>query len=536
MYLLKKTDNMRRFITLIITAFVCVTIVTAQNREVVNNYSSKFGQILFYINNYYLDTINNEKITDEAFKAMLQQLDPHSSYVAAKDVQALNEPLQGNFEGIGIEFAIVKDTLTVVSPLSGGPSEKVGIRSGDKIVAVGDENIASISMTTEKVYSYLRGPKGSKVVLSIVRRGVKEPISFEVVRDKIPINSVDVTYEVQPGIAYVKLSRFAAKSAEEIITSLIDLNVRDLTGLILDLRGNSGGFLGSAIEIANFFLESGQTIVYTEGARVPPMRETANGLGFYKNGDLVILIDEGSASASEIVAGAIQDWDRGTIIGRRSFGKGLVQQMLPLSDGSELRLTIARYHTPSGRVIQSPYEAGNIEKYYKALYDRYEKDGEMYNAESIQFPDSLKYTTLKKERIVYGGGGIMPDIFIPADTTNYTNYYGALVRRSIVLDFMNDMSDVNRDIWSSKYKNFDSFDKEFIVDKQLMDNLVAFGQSKGLEPNYAELEHSKRQIEIYMKALAARSIFGMTGYFKIVNSYDDPAFKKAIEVLTTGSR
>ena len=535
MYPLKKIDNMRRFISLIIIVFVSVTIVTAQNRETINNYSSKFGQILFYINNYYLDTLNNEKITDEAFKTMVQQLDPHSSYVPAKDVKALNEPLQGNFEGIGIEFAVVKDTLTVVAPLSGGPSEKVGIKSGDKIVAVGNENIASISMTTEKVYSYLRGPKGSKVMLSIVRKGVKEPISFEVVRDKIPINSVDVAYEVQSGIAYVKLSKFAAKSAEEVISSLIDLNIENMSGLILDLRNNSGGFLGSAIEIANFFLESGQTIVYTEGARVPPMRERANGLGFYKKGGLVILIDEGSASASEIVAGAVQDWDRGTIIGRRSFGKGLVQQMMPLSDGSELRLTISRYHTPSGRVIQSPYEAGNIEKYYRALYDRYE-NGEMFNAESIQFPDSLKYTTMKEKRVVYGGGGIMPDVFVPADTTNYTNYYGALIRRSIILDFINDVSDVNRDIWKSKYKDFDSFDKEFVVNKQLIDNLVAFGQSKGLEPNYAELEQSKRQIDIYMKALVARSIFGATGYFKVINSYDDPVFEKAMEVLTTGGR
>ena len=524
---------MKRLILLTITVFVSVATVTAQNRDVVNSYSSKFAQVLYYINNYYLDTLNNEKITDEAFKAMLQQLDPHSAYVAAKDVKAMNEPLQGNFEGIGIEFAIVKDTLTVVAPVSGGPSERVGIRAGDKIVAVGGENIASISMTTEKVYSYLRGPKGSKVVLSVVRKGVNEPISFEVERDKIPINSVDAAYEVEPGIAYIKLSRFALNSAEEIITSLIGLNIKDLNGLILDLRGNSGGSLGSAIEISNFFLESGQTIVYTEGAKVPPMREKANGLGFYKKGELAVLIDENSASASEIVAGAIQDWDRGTIIGRRSFGKGLVQQVLPLNDGSELRLTIARYHTPSGRVIQSPYEAGNTEKYYKALYDRYE-NGELFNAESIQFPDSLKYTTLKKERIVYGGGGIMPDIFIPADTTYYSNYYGALVRRGIVLDYMNDLSDTNRDKWKAQYKDFDSFDKNFVIDKQLLDSLVAFGQSKGLEPNYTELEHSKRQIELYMKALAARSVFDISSYYKIVNSYDDPVFEKAMEVIRAG--
>ena len=523
---------MKRFLLSILVLSLATVALTAQNRDLTNNYSSKFGQLLFYINTYYLDTLNNEKMADEAFKAMLLQLDPHSSYVPAKDVQAMNEPLHGNFEGIGIEFAVIRDTLTVVAPLSGGPSERVGIRAGDKIVAVGGENIASISMTTQKVHYYLRGPKGSKVMLSISRKGVKDPISFEVERDKIPINSLDAAYEVQPGIAYVKLSRFALKSAEEIITALLEMEIKNMNGMILDLRGNSGGFLGSAIEIANFFLDAGQTIVYTEGARVPSMREKANGVGFYKKGGLVVLIDEGSASASEIVAGAVQDWDRATIIGRRSFGKGLVQQMFPLNDGSELRLTISRYHTPSGRVIQSPYEAGNTEKYYKALYDRY-SNGELFNAESIQFPDSLKYKTLIKGRTVYGGGGIMPDIFIPADTTNYTNYYGALVRRDIILDFMNDMSDKNRDSWKARYKDFSAFDKDFVVDDNMLKSLAAFAQSRGLEPNTAEMEQSRREILIYMKALAARGVFGLNGYFKVVNSSDDPCFEKAMEILTS---
>ena len=524
---------MRRFISLIFAVSMVATIATAQSRDrdAVNTYSSKFGQVLFYINNFYLDTPDNERMTEEALKAMLQQLDPHSSYVAAKDVQSMNEPLQGNFEGIGIEFAMIRDTLTVVSPVSGGPSERVGIRAGDKIVAVGGENIASVSLTTEKVYGYLRGPKGSKIMLSVIRKGVSEPLLFELERDKIPINSVDTAYEVETGIAYVKLSRFAMKSAEEIIASLMELDIKDLNGLILDLRGNSGGFLGSAIEIANFFLSSGQTIVYTEGAKVPSMREKANGVGFYKRGDLVVLIDEGSASASEIVAGAVQDWDRGTIIGRRSFGKGLVQQMFPLSDGSELRLTIARYHTPSGRVIQSPYEAGNTEKYYKALYDRYE-NGELFSADSIHFPDSLKYKTLIEGRTVYGGGGIMPDIFIPADTTSYTDYYGALIRRGIILDFMNDMSDANRDEWKVKYENFESFDKDFIVDDKMLDSLAAFAEGRGLSPNAQEMEMSKKEIIVYMRALAARGVFGLTGYFKVVNSSDDPCFEKAMEILS----
>lgn len=504
----------------------------SEKREDLNKYINKYGQVLFYLNNYYLDTLNNNNVTDEAIKSLVSTLDPHSSYISAKDVKAMNEPLEGNFEGVGIEFAIIRDTLTVASPILGGPSESVGIRAGDKIVAIDSDKVAAIGLTNDMVFKYLRGTKGSKVKLTIYRRGVKEPLVFDVVRDKIPINSVDATYEAAPGVAYVKLSRFAANSAHEIISSLLALKMEFISGFILDLRGNSGGFLGTAIEISNFFLNAGQTIVYTEGLKMPKMTERAKGTGFYKKGSLAILVDENSASASEIVAGAIQDWDRGVIIGRKTFGKGLVQQMLPLNDGSQLRLTVARYHTPSGRVIQSPYEAGSSQSYYRAILERYEK-GESFNRDSIHFPDSLKYKTLLQGRTVYGGGGIMPDIFIPADTTYFTNYYAQLIRKGVILDFMNDFSDKNRESMKVKYSVFETFNDSFMIDKTMTDSLVEYATQKGVKYSSEEFEKSVLEIETYMKALVARSLFGTTAYFRIVNGANDKIFKRALEAVTS---
>lgn len=525
---------MKKKLLLILIAFTAFTSVrlSAQGEDL-NKLVNKYGQLLFYINNYYLDTLNNEKLTDEAIKRVLLQLDPHSSYISAKDVKAMNEPLEGNFEGVGVEFAIIRDTLTVSSTISGGPSERVGVRAGDKIVAIDGENVASAGLTNEKVFKYLRGSKGSKVNLTIQRRGAAEKLIFEVTRDRIPINSVDAAYEAAPGVVYIKLSRFASNSSQEIINSIMELNIGHIKGFILDLRGNSGGFLGTALEISNFFLEAGQTIVYTEGMRIPQMTEKAKGSGFFKKGALAVLVDENSASASEIVAGAVQDWDRGVILGRRSFGKGLVQQMLPLNDGSQLRLTVARYHTPSGRVIQSPYEAGSTDKYYKDFLGRYNR-GESFNRDSIHFPDSLKYKTLLKGRTVYGGGGIMPDIFIPADTTYYSEYYANLVRKNIISDFMNNFSDINRSELKNSYPTFTSFEKEFKVDDKMMEELTGFAKNRGLEFNDKEFARSQSEILTLIKALAARTIFGTTGYFRVVNNSNDPVFQKALEVVTKG--
>ncbi|MDD4057460.1 MAG: S41 family peptidase [Bacteroidales bacterium] len=500
----------------------------AQNHSSLGGHINKFGQALFYINQYYIDTVNNENLVGNAIKEVLSQLDPHSSYISSSEVKAMNEPLEGNFEGVGIEFSIIRDTLTVVNPVSGGPSERVGIRAGDKIVVVDGEKIASTNLTNERVYKYLRGAKGTRVKLGVLRRGVEDELSFEVVRDKIPINSVDVVYEPAKGILYIKLSRFSATSAEEISSAVRAFGERKWSGVVLDLRGNTGGYLGTAFEITNMFLEKGQTIVYTEGRSIPKMVEYANGNGLFKNEKLAVLIDEGSASASEILAGAVQDWDRGVIIGRRSFGKGLVQQMLPLPDGSQMRLTIARYHTPSGRVIQSPYEEGAADKYYRSLYERYSR-GEYFSRDSIHFPDSLKYKTLVKEREVYGGGGIMPDIFIPADTTGYSNYYGTIARKGIILDYMNDLSDKNRDNWKATFNDFDTFVKEFDFDRAILYGLADYAEMRGVPKSPEQFEISKKEIEIFVKALAARSLFGAEGYYRIVNFGGDEVFEVGLK-------
>lgn len=521
-----------RFKSIILAAIIVVpAVISAQGLSSLGTHINTFGQALFYINQYYIDTVNNEKLVGNAIREALSQLDPHSSYISASEVKAMNEPLEGNFEGVGIEFSIIRDTLTVVNPVLGGPSERVGIRAGDKIVSVGEERIASSNLTNDRVFKYLRGAKGTRVKLGVVRRGVEGELSFEVVRDKIPINSVEVAYEPVKDVLYIKLSRFSATSADEITSAVKSYGPKKWRGVILDLRGNSGGFLGTAFEITNMFLEKGQTIVFTEGRSMPRMVERANGNGLFKTGKLAVLIDEGSASASEILAGAVQDWDRGVVIGRRSFGKGLVQQMLPLPDGSQMRLTIARYHTPSGRVIQTPYEEGAAGKYYKALYERYAR-GEYFSRDSIHFPDSLKYRTLIKGREVYGGGGIMPDIFIPADTTGYTNYYGTIARLGIILDYMNDLSDYNRDNWRREYREFDKFLREFDKDGSIVEGLADYAESRGVARNPEQFKISRKEIEIFVKALAARSIFGSEGYYRVVNFGGDEVFERGLGEVT----
>jgi carboxyl-terminal processing protease len=523
-----------KYVLPLLTLILFSLAASAQVINDVNKQVTKYGQTIFYINSYYLDTVNVGMLTDEAIKSVMSKLDPHSTYISAKDVKSMNEPLEGNFEGVGIEFAIIGDTLTVAAPIAGGPCERVGIRTGDRIIMVDGELITGIGLTTEKVHKYLRGPKGTKVTLGVVRKGVSERIDFVVERDKIPINSLDAAYEVANGVYYLKLGRFAQNSSEEILKALIDLKANKINGIILDLRSNSGGFLGTALEIANFFLDGGQTIVYTEGLKSPKRVEVATGTGFYKKGPLVVMIDENSASASEIVAGAIQDWDRGTIVGRRSFGKGLVQQMLPLNDGSQLRLTVARYHTPSGRVIQSPYKAGEADNYYKAFLERY-KSGELFNRDSISFPDSLKYKTLVKGRTVYGGGGIMPDIFVPADTSKYSDYYSNLIRKGILNDFMNGLGDKNRVEWSAKYKTFVQFEKEFRIDDQMLKDLISFAEKKSLSLDEKGFETSKDEIAVIMKALAARTVFGSSAYYRVINAESDETFKKALEVINSSS-
>ncbi len=489
----------------------------------------KVGQTLFNINKYYLDTVNFKGISEELVKSIIAKLDPHSSYISAEDVKAMNEPLEGNFDGIGVEFALINDTLTIQATVPGGPSEKVGIKAGDKIVKVDGEIIAGTGLTIERVHKYLRGPKGTKVTVGVVRKGSDaQNIDFVITRDKIPLNSVDAAYEIEPGILYIKLSRFAATSYQEIMKFILT-HQGERNGLILDLRGNGGGYLLAALQIANEFLDQGQLMLYTEGRTVRRMSEYANGRGLLTDIPVVVLIDENSASASEIVSGAIQDWDRGTIVGRRSFGKGLVQQQFDLFDGSQLRLTVARYHTPSGRVIQSPYEQGKAEDYYKAFYDRYEK-GETFSKDSIHFPDSLKFKTLRLGRTVYGGGGIMPDLFIPADTSHYTPFFGEIVRKGLLADFVNSYVDNNREQLQKRYKTSSQFIDSFDVTPKLFDQFLALCKSKGVEPVGQALEISGPELKKYIKAYIIRNLFDFNEYIRFLNT-DDTEVEKALEIV-----
>lgn len=489
----------------------------------------KVGQTLFNINKYYLDTVNFKGISEELVKSIIAKLDPHSSYISAEDVKAMNEPLEGNFDGIGVEFALINDTLTIQATVPGGPSEKVGIKAGDKIVKVDGEIIAGTGLTIERVHKYLRGPKGTKVTVGVVRKGSDaQNIDFVITRDKIPLNSVDAAYEIEPGILYIKLSRFAATSYQEIMKFILT-HQGERNGLILDLRGNGGGYLLAALQIANEFLDQGQLMLYTEGRTVRRMSEYANGRGLLTDIPVVVLIDENSASASEIVSGAIQDWDRGTIVGRRSFGKGLVQQQFDLFDGSQLRLTVARYHTPSGRVIQSPYEQGKAEDYYKAFYDRYEK-GETFSKDSIHFPDSLKFKTLRLGRTVYGGGGIMPDLFIPADTSHYTPFFGEIVRKGLLADFVNSYVDNNREQLQKRYKTSSQFIASFDVTPKLFDQFLALCKSKGVEPVGQALEISGPELKKYIKAYILRNLFDFNEYIRFLNT-DDIEVEKALEIV-----
>ena len=489
---------------------------------------SKIGQTLYNIDKYYLDTINFPNMTEEIVKMIIEKLDPHSAYISAKDVAAMNEPLVGNFNGIGVEFALINDTLTIQATVPGGPSEKVGIKAGDKIIAVDGETISGTNLTIERVHGYLRGPKGSKVAVSVLRRGEPELLDFVITRDKIPLNSVDASYELEPGYVYVKLSRFAATSYQEIMKAILAID-GPRKGIVLDLRGNGGGYLVAALQIANEFLGKGELLLYTEGRKVQRMSEYANGRGLLQNTPVVVLIDENSASASEIVSGALQDWDRGIIIGRRSFGKGLVQQQFNLLDGSQLRLTIARYHTPSGRVIQSPYEQGKAEDYYKAFYERYAK-GETFSRDSIQLPDSLKYRTLRLGRTVYGGGGIMPDIFIPADTSHYTPFYGEIVRKGLITDFINSYVDNNRAQLVRKYKSAEELEKSFVVTDKFFNEFLAYCKEKGVEPKENEIEISGPELKKYLKGFVLRNLFDFNSYLRYLNR-DDREILKALEVL-----
>ncbi len=496
--------------------------------QIFNEDMYKFGKALHFIDNYYIDSVNRAKLVEKAIKEIIEDLDPHTTYLTKEEVKEMNEPLQGNFEGIGIQFNIYKDTIYVISPIPGGPSEKVGLRAGDRIVEIEDENVAGTGISTNGVRDRLLGEKGTKVNVKVKRPGLNKLLDFTITRDKIPIHSRDAAYMADDNTGYIKLNRFAQTTDDEFTEAAKELKSKGANSFILDLRGNGGGYLEQAIELADEFLEDKKLIVYTEGRNVDRQNNHATEKGVTETENVVILIDEGSASASEIVAGAMQDWDRGIIIGRRSFGKGLVQRPVSLPDGSMIRLTIARYHTPTGRVIQKPYDNGKKE-YANELWKRFDT-GEMISADSINFPDSLKYLTRKTERTVYGGGGITPDIFIPIDTTRYTDYFDSLVRRGILNSFVLKYIDENREKLRSKYPEFKVYEQSFKVTENIIKELAKYAGNEGLETSEKNIKESEEELKLHVKALIARDLWEMSEYFQVINK-NDKTFIKANEVL-----
>lgn len=519
----------KRIAILLLCAAACS--VSAQPPQQIEKMMFKFGRFIYYLASSYVDTVNVEQLTEKALIKVLSELDPHSSYTSAKDAKAATESLQGNFDGIGIEFNMFNDTLLVVSPIAGGPSQKVGIVAGDRIVEVDGKNIAGVGIKSIEVMKTLRGPKGTVVNVRVARRSVEHLLDFTITRDKIPLYSIDATFWAAPGIAYIRLGRFSATSHAEFVKALSDLGKKP-DGIILDLRGNAGGMLDASAYIADEFLPKNELVVYTEGRAMPRMDIVATDtLSKFEKGKLIILIDENSASASEIVAGAVQDWDRGIVVGRRSFGKGLVQNQIELPDGSLVRITVARYHTPTGRVIQRPYNNGETEKYYKDLYRRY-TSGELYSLDSVQsLPDSLKFFTLKKHRAVYGGGGVMPDVFVPVDTSGYTSYHAKLVRMGLINQFTLSYIDANRSMLKQTYKTFKQFNSDFSVSDSLFSDLVAFAEKHKLPKNEEEISKSKRDISVQLKGLIAQDVFTSSEYYEVVYPSIDNGYQKALEVM-----
>jgi len=487
---------------------------------------STLTELISFINRNYVDSVDTKKLNDEAITGMLLSLDPHSVYIPASEFADANDPLMGNFEGIGVQFKIERDTVMVINTIPGGPSEKVGLLAGDRIVKVEGKNIAGIKIENEKVMKLLKGPKGTEVKVGIFRKGLKKLIDFTITRDVIPTWSIDISYAVNAETGYVKISKFSATTGDELHKALIELKENGIRKLILDLRGNSGGYLQEAIAVADEFLPDNKLIVYTQGLHRPKQVANSTSEGVWDDLPVVVLIDEGSASASEIVSGAIQDNDRGTIIGRRSFGKGLVQEQVSLSDGSALRLTVARYYTPTGRSIQKPYSKG-AEEYYMEYYHRMQ-DGELESADSVKMNDSLKYKT-PGGKTVYGGGGIMPDIFIPVERNAALKFYNESVNKGILYQFAFDYTDRNRAAMKS-YKDAKQFDKMFNVSGSLFNEYVAYAEKNGIKYPSSETIASQQHIADLMKSFIARNLYDSKGFYPIFLR-TDKAFMKAMEVL-----
>ena len=536
-------------------ALLCLAILAGgpQARADKNSESTlpKLAIATMAISSLYVDSVDDTKLAEDAIRGMLEKLDPHSSYSTPKEVKALTEPLQGNFEGVGVQFNMLEDTLLVVQTVNGGPSEKVGILAGDRFVTVNDTAIAGVKMSKEDIMRRLRGPKGTKVKIGVRRGGIADMIYFTVTRDKIPLNTVDASYMLRPTIGYIRLSSFGATTHDEFTACIKELKKQGMTDLVLDLQDNGGGYLQAAADVLNELLEQGDLLVYTQGRTVRRQEFRAKGNGIFQKGRVVVLVNEYSASAAEIVSGALQDQDRGTVVGRRTYGKGLVQRPIDLPDGSMIRLTVAHYFTPSGRCIQKPYVKGDKKDYLHDLENRF-KHGEFTCSDSIHFADSLKYETLKLRRAVYGGGGVMPDYFVPLDTTRYTKCHRELSAKSIILNANLRYAEKARKELLARYgkepypggvnyvpegkavkKGFAAFAREYTVPQELLDGIFEEGKRQGITPkDDAEREKTETMVARQLKALVARDLWTMTEYFRIVNE-DNDFIKCALERLDT---
>ncbi len=491
----------------------------------VNKDLQKLREVLTLVNKEYVDETKTDALVEDAIAHLLSKLDPHSAYISARDRIAANEDLKGNFEGIGIEFNIFHDTLFVVAALSGGPSEAVGLRSGDKIIKVNDTTIAGVNLTSRDVQRHLKGPKGTEVKIEVLRKNKKEPIIFTIIRDKIPQFSVDASYMIEPEIGYIKVNRFSQTTHEEVKTAMNKLRKEGMKKLVLDLQGNPGGYMDQAIAVADEFLPAGEKIVFTNGQEKRYNENAvATNEGDFEQGDLIVLVNEGSASASEIVSGALQDNDRALVVGRRSFGKGLVQRPFDLNDGSEVRLTISRYYTPSGRSIQKPYE--NSDDYDRDIAKRY-KHGEFFTADSIKFNDSLKYKTLNG-RTVYGGGGIMPDYFVPLDTTLSSKYFNELSFANVLREYCFNYAEANAK--NLQAKGFQDYRQNFLVSDAMLNQVVELGKKNNIPPDFKDLNKNKKLFQIYIKAEVARHVWDNSHFYPIFNETNE-VLQQAIKLF-----
>ena len=516
-------------LALVVIAIVQPLFLWAQSQADVDNAMRKLYMATVMTSVYYVDSVDMNKLAESAINGMLDKLDPHSSYTNAEETRKFQEPLQGSFEGIGVQFNMLDDTLLVIQPVAKGPSEKVGIMAGDRIITVNDTTIAGVKMSREDIMHRLRGPKGSKVKLGIMRQGIDGLSYFTVKRGTIPVNSVEAAYMLTPTIGLIRFSSFGMTTHDEVMKAIEKLKGQGMKDLIVDLQQNGGGILDVAADIASEFLAKGDTIVYTEGRSVPARMFVSKGSGGFLQGKVAVLIDEYSASAAEILTGAIQDNDRGVVIGRRSFGKGLVQRPIDMPDGSMIRLTVARYYTPSGRCIQKPYTKGDKKDYSMDAINRYNK-GELTNADSIHFPDSLRYTT-RSGRTVYGGGGIMPDYFVPLDTTRYTKLYRELSVRGLIVNANLRYLDKSRKSLTKHWKVFEDFRANYQIPDEVITHLLQEGEKKKVvAANEEEKENTIQQLRHTLKGLVARDIWDMSEYFAIIYE-DDPVVQKAIQLL-----